>query len=60
MHKKRPCYLISTIATVLWMNAGRAKIRDGAVDQHKAGKIAIRKIKKVLGTHNRAASVRAA
>jgi len=31
------------------MNAGSAKIRDGAVDQHKALKIAVRKIKKVLG-----------
>jgi hypothetical protein len=31
------------------MNAGSAKIRDGTVDQHKAWKIEIRKIKKVLG-----------
>jgi hypothetical protein len=31
------------------MNAGSAKIRERAVDQHKAWKIAIGKIKKVLG-----------
>jgi hypothetical protein len=30
MHKKQPRYLISTIAMLLWMKAGSAKIRDGA------------------------------
>src|SRR5580692_13047785 len=31
MHKKRPPDPIPTIVTLLWMTAGNAKIRDGAV-----------------------------
>jgi hypothetical protein len=34
MHKKRPRYFVSQIAVVLWMNAGSAKIRDGAAGIH--------------------------
>jgi len=34
MHKKRPRDPISTIATLLWMTAGSAKIRDRAVGMY--------------------------